>query len=125
MEFPYVELKTRTLVVNENERVDATNKIVFNRALNKALSNKSFLVVGEDFNFRMRFLKSGTSIRPRWTSEKKIDNRNIKKYLSVGDPLTIKTLLDFYAQYRVEFFTRNIRAKAKGRPRTKGILNNP
>lgn len=133
MKVPYVRLETKTLVLKDRE-VDITNKLFFNRALNEALkeqkaakkeSSNSFLVVGKEFSYRMRFLKSGTAVNPRWTSEKKIEKTNVKYYLSVGDPLTISNLLDFYARYKVELEAANLEIKKRGRPKLPAELRKP
>ena len=118
MKFPYVRLEEKKLIL-ENEEIEITNKVIFNRALNKALKDKklnSFLVVGKEFNFRMRFLKSGTANNPRWTSEKKINSGNIKFYLAVGDTLSLADLLTFYSMYKVKIETEEIKIPKRGRP---------
>lgn len=92
-----VNLKDGTYFVGNEIRSIQSSLPEFNQLINKL---GTFAVKGEKFKFRMRLLKSGTSPRPRWTSEKKIRNVSYKQYLPIREPyINLKHLRKFYKDY--------------------------
>ena len=92
-----VNLKDGTYFVGNEIRSIQSSLPVFNQLINRL---GTFSVKGEKFKFRMRLLKSGTSPRPRWTSEKKIRNISYKKYIPVREPyIRLEHLRTFYNDY--------------------------
>ena len=112
MKLPYVELKERCIKTSEGKVALSKNSI--NAALK---SVKTFLVKGEKFNYRMRFIKSGSSDQPKWTAEKKIGLVNVKHYLLIGEYLTSNAFDDIYVKYQDKMDEEGITPKPQGRPR--------
>lgn len=94
----YVDLETSTYVIKGRTLNIEEFPSLFNELAQKA---SSFLVLGKDFKYRMRLLRSGTAAQPRWTAEKKINNKARKLYVSTKVPyITVGDLKTFYYRYK-------------------------
>lgn len=94
----YVDLETSTYVIKGRTLNIEEFPSLFNELARKA---SSFLVLGKDFKYRMRLLRSGTAAQARWTAEKKINNKARKLYVSTKVPyITVGDLKTFYYRYK-------------------------
>ena len=110
MKLPYVDLKEKCIKTSEG-------KVALSKSsINAALMGKTFLVKGEKFNYRMKFIKS-KSEPSRWTAEKRIGLVNVKHYLSTEECLSINDFDDIYVKYQNKMDEEGITPKPQGRPR--------